>query len=64
MYESKYTSTVSLAVIHIGTDRIVHGLFECVQADNTKAVEDAFKRLMECMPKDGTCELSVWYDVE
>ena len=63
-YESKYASTVSMAVVHIGTDRIVHGMFECIQADNTDAVNKAFQSLMERMPKDGTCELSVWYDTD
>ena len=63
MFESKYASILTVAVVLTGTDAIKKGMFQCVQADNPKAVMDAIQDLLERMPKDGTCELSVWYNV-
>ena len=60
-YESKHTSIISVSVVEIGTDRIVNGMVQNVQADNDKAVEGTISDYLHRMPKDGTCELTVNY---
>lgn len=64
MYESKYTSLIHVSVVSIGTDRIVNGLTQFVQADNPGAVDNTIRDFLERMPKDGTCELTVNYLVD
>lgn len=62
-YESKHTGLLSVSVVEIGTDRIVNGMFQIIQADNDKEVEQTISDYLHRMPKDGTCELTVSYPV-
>lgn len=60
-YESKHTSLIHVSVVEVGTDRIVNGMSQFVQTDNDKVVEETISELLQRMPKDGTCELTVNY---